>query len=133
MVLNVVLCWVYLVLLYHGVPPWLQFWARRPHESSHSEIVDEEAKRFKRIQSVLEEKYKNLGRMSFHEKSVFILFVIIVLLWLTREPKFMAGWAEYISPVPVGNSTAAMFIVFLLFVIPRDIESFFGRKVVDLI
>lgn len=32
--------------------------------------------------------------MTFAEKAVAVLFVLLVLLWFTREPGFFTGWDE---------------------------------------
>jgi len=37
--------------------------------------------------------------MTFHEGSVLILFVIVVLLWFFRKPEFIPGWAEVVATV----------------------------------
>ncbi|KAI3354318.1 hypothetical protein L3Q82_018850 [Scortum barcoo] len=36
---------------------------------------------------------KKLGRMSFAEACVLVIFILLVLLWFTREPGFIPGWA----------------------------------------
>lgn len=43
---------------------------------------------------VMKDEYKKLGSMSFAEVSVLVLFVLLVLLWFTREPGFMPGWGS---------------------------------------
>ncbi len=42
---------------------------------------------------VMKNEYKKLGTMSFAEGAVLVIFVILVILWFTREPGFMPGWA----------------------------------------
>lgn len=82
----------------------------------------------KKVQRMLEDKYKGLGTMSFHETAVATLFLLAVSLWLFREPKFMPGWASLISDDPkfrIGDSTAAMLIVLLLFIVPKNPSSMF--------
>jgi len=66
--------------------------------------------------------------MSFYKGTVFFLFDLIVLLWLLQELKFILGWAEHVSTVSAGNSTAATLVLLFLFIIPRDIEAFVGSK-----
>lgn len=43
--------------------------------------------------AVMKEEYKKLGGMKFAEVAVLVLFILLVLLWFTREPGFMPGWA----------------------------------------
>lgn len=42
---------------------------------------------------VIKDEYKKLGRMSFAEGCVLVIFTLLVLLWFTREPGFIPGWA----------------------------------------
>lgn len=42
---------------------------------------------------VMKEDYKNLGSMKFAEASVLFIFLLLVVLWFTREPGFIDGWA----------------------------------------
>uniref|UniRef100_A0A3Q2R170 Solute carrier family 13 member 2 n=1 Tax=Fundulus heteroclitus TaxID=8078 RepID=A0A3Q2R170_FUNHE len=43
--------------------------------------------------AVMKEEYKKLGGMKFAEGAVLTIFVLLVLLWFTREPGFIPGWA----------------------------------------
>lgn len=40
------------------------------------------------------QKYHDLGKMTFHEKAVSCMFVIVVVLWVTRKPGFVKGWHD---------------------------------------
>ena len=42
---------------------------------------------------VMREEYLKLGRMKFAEVAVLVIFTTLVLLWFTREPGFIDGWA----------------------------------------
>lgn len=42
---------------------------------------------------VIKDEYKKLGRMSFAEGCVLTIFTLLVVLWFTREPGFIPGWA----------------------------------------
>lgn len=42
---------------------------------------------------VMKEEYNKLGSMKFAEVSVLIIFVLLVVLWFTRDPGFIDGWA----------------------------------------
>lgn len=42
---------------------------------------------------MIKDEYKKLGNMTYAEGNVLLVFVLLVLLWFTREPGFMPGWA----------------------------------------
>lgn len=41
----------------------------------------------------MKEEYRSLGRMKFAEVAVLVIFILLVILWFTREPGFINGWA----------------------------------------
>lgn len=43
--------------------------------------------------NVIREQHRMLGPMSFGEISVLSLFTLLVVMWFTRDPGFVAGWA----------------------------------------
>lgn len=43
--------------------------------------------------NVIREEHRLLGPMSFGEISVLGLFVLLVVMWFTRDPGFVSGWA----------------------------------------
>ncbi|XP_062407752.1 Na(+)/citrate cotransporter isoform X2 [Sardina pilchardus] len=71
--------------------------------------------------NVIREEHRQLGPMSFGELSVLGLFTLLVVLWFTRDPGFVAGWATHIfnsEAEYVTDATVAVFIAVLLFVLP---------------
>lgn len=71
--------------------------------------------------NVIKEEHQRLGPMSFGELSVLALFVLLVLLWFTREPGFVDGWATQLFNADkefVTDATVAVFVAALLFVFP---------------
>lgn len=42
----------------------------------------------------IEEEHRRLGHMTYGEASVMALFLLMVVLWFTREPRFVDGWAS---------------------------------------
>ncbi|XP_022692825.1 solute carrier family 13 member 5-like isoform X2 [Varroa jacobsoni] len=98
------------VLLVWGVFQLLYFWNRPSGLNAHGHAA----------KKTINKKYEELGSITFHEGAVLTLFVCMILLWMFRDPHFMHGWAhafQYQNLRP-KDSTCAMFIVLLLFVIP---------------
>uniref|UniRef100_F1L1Y7 Solute carrier family 13 member 5 n=1 Tax=Ascaris suum TaxID=6253 RepID=F1L1Y7_ASCSU len=56
----------------------------------------------------------------FDERLVLALFVALVFLWLFREPKIIPGWSVVFPQRFISDGTVAMFIAFLLFVMPAE-------------
>lgn len=52
---------------------------------------------------VIQTENRLLGPMTFAEKAVTILFVLLVVLWFTREPGFFLGWADVAFPKVDGE------------------------------
>ncbi|XP_070839211.1 solute carrier family 13 member 2-like [Chaetodon trifascialis] len=78
--------------------------------------------RDKEAYAVMRDEYKKLGGMKFAEVAVLIIFVLLVVLWFTRSPGFIPGWAEvlftYNGSVYVSDGTIAILMSMLFFVIP---------------
>ncbi|XP_045930648.1 solute carrier family 13 member 5 [Micropterus dolomieu] len=71
--------------------------------------------------NVIREQHRLLGPMSFGEINVLGLFILLVVLWFTRDPGFVNGWATDIfnsKAEYVTDATVAIFIAILLFVLP---------------
>ncbi|XP_042342655.1 solute carrier family 13 member 5 [Plectropomus leopardus] len=71
--------------------------------------------------NVIREEHSRLGPMSFGEISVLGLFTLLVVMWFTRDPGFVHGWATDIfnsKAEYVTDATVAVFVAILLFVLP---------------
>uniref|UniRef100_A0A4W4GPG7 Solute carrier family 13 member 2 n=1 Tax=Electrophorus electricus TaxID=8005 RepID=A0A4W4GPG7_ELEEL len=73
---------------------------------------------------VIKDEYKKLGRMKFAEGAVLTIFVILVVLWFTRDPGFMPGWAAYFNKDGefVTDGTVAILMATLFFIIPSQLS-----------
>ncbi|NWT02386.1 S13A2 protein, partial [Mionectes macconnelli] len=112
MVVLLVLAWMWLQILYLG----FNFKENFGCAASPSAKAKE-----KEAYAVIQEESKKLGRMKFAEVAVLVLFVLLVLLWFTRDPGFAPGWATNIfnqKKKYVTDGTVAIFIAILLFVTP---------------
>ncbi|KAE8622706.1 hypothetical protein XENTR_v10005342 [Xenopus tropicalis] len=74
--------------------------------------------------NVIREEYRKLGPISYAESSVLFLFILLVLLWFTRDPGFVIGWATILFNKDnieyVTDATVAVFVAFLLFILPAS-------------
>ncbi|KAM4627132.1 solute carrier family 13 member 2-like [Polymixia lowei] len=73
---------------------------------------------------VMRDEYKKLGSMSFAEGCVLVIFMLLVLLWFTREPGFMPGWATVLfnkDKPYVTDGTVAILMSTLFFCIPSKL------------
>ncbi|XP_059722279.1 solute carrier family 13 member 2 [Haemorhous mexicanus] len=129
MMVLLILAWVWLQILFLGFDFKKNFGcgvspAAKAKEKQAYEIIKEESKK--------------LGKMNFAEIEVSILFVLLVVLWFTREPGFIPGWATVLfnkdNTSYVTDATVALFVSMLLFILPsgysnqdRDQEQTGGR------
>ncbi|XP_042287243.1 solute carrier family 13 member 2 [Thunnus maccoyii] len=82
--------------------------------------------RDKEAYTVMKEEYKKLGRMKFAEGAVLTIFTLLVVLWFTREPGFIDGWATVLFNMEgpfVSDGTVAILMSMLFFVIPSRLPS----------
>ncbi|XP_030217651.1 solute carrier family 13 member 5 isoform X1 [Gadus morhua] len=71
----------------------------------------------------IREEHGRLGPMRYGEMSVLVLFILLVALWFTRDPRFIDGWATHAFNSQaefVTDATAALFVAVLLFVLPSE-------------
>ncbi|XP_078363499.1 solute carrier family 13 member 2-like [Oculina patagonica] len=111
MLVLLFIAWIWIQLLF------LKFNFRKCfNKSPRSEQKDNQSTQA--IRQVLVDQYRALGPMTFAEKAVLGHFILLALLWLFRDPKFMEGWSIIFEKGYVRDATAAMFIAFSLFVFP---------------
>jgi solute carrier family 13 (sodium-dependent dicarboxylate transporter), member 2/3/5 len=84
--------------------------------------------------SFFEDGYKKLGKMSYEEKVVSVIFFITALLWFTREnidfgEFVIKGWSNlFPNKNFFSDSTVAVFMAVILFLIPSRSEK--GRALI---
>uniref|UniRef100_A0A8C3JNK6 Solute carrier family 13 member 2 n=1 Tax=Calidris pygmaea TaxID=425635 RepID=A0A8C3JNK6_9CHAR len=117
MIVLLVLTWIWLQILYLGF--------NFPKNFGCTADASAKAKE-QRAYDTIKEESKKLGSMKFAEIAVLIIFILLVLLWFTRDPGFIPGWATVLfnkgDTSYVTDATVAIFISILLFIIPSDIS-----------
>ncbi|KAJ8280802.1 hypothetical protein GJAV_G00059140 [Gymnothorax javanicus] len=110
MVLMLFIAWLWLQFIFIGLN-FRKTWGCGLKKS------EKEAAAYRVVQGEL----RRMGAMSFGEGSVLVLFILNILLWFTRDPSFATGWAKCLLRSNAGyvnDSTVAVFIAVLLFVLP---------------
>ena len=80
-------------------------------------------------------EYVALGKMSFEERVVLILFIILAFLWIFRtgftiQSFEIPGWSKlFKTPSYINDGTVAIFISLLLFMIPSKAEK--GERIMN--
>ncbi|XP_030631981.1 solute carrier family 13 member 2 isoform X2 [Chanos chanos] len=119
MVLMLAISWLWLQFMYLG------FNMKKSFGCGSKKVDDREA------YQVMKNEYKKLGSMSFAEAAVLVIFVLLVLLWFTREPGFMPGWATVLfnkeGPF-VTDGTIAILMSSLFFIIPSEVPRFWRHQ-----
>uniref|UniRef100_A0A8C3PJL9 Solute carrier family 13 member 1 n=1 Tax=Calidris pygmaea TaxID=425635 RepID=A0A8C3PJL9_9CHAR len=108
-VIILVLSWVWLQWLFLG------FDFKNMFKCGKKKTAREEASA-----QVIRDEYKKLGSISYPEIVTLVLFILMTLLWFTRDPGFIPGWSS-LFPKYKGyatDSTTALVIGVLFFIIP---------------
>ncbi|NXG57719.1 S13A4 protein, partial [Hemiprocne comata] len=76
----------------------------------------------------IQEEYKKLGNVSYPEMVTGVFFILMTLLWFTREPGFVQGWSSFFEKKGYRtDATVSVFLGFLLFLIPAK-KPCFGKR-----
>ncbi|XP_027758164.1 solute carrier family 13 member 4 isoform X1 [Empidonax traillii] len=77
----------------------------------------------------IQEEYKKLGNVSYPEMVTGFFFILMTLLWFTREPGFVPGWSSFFEKKGYRtDATVSLFLGFLLFLIPAKKPCFWKRE-----
>ncbi|KAF7228873.1 solute carrier family 13 member 4 [Nothobranchius furzeri] len=67
----------------------------------------------------IQEEYEKLGPISYPEVVTGVFFILMTLLWFTREPGFVPGWTSLFEKKGYRtDATVSVLLGFLLFLIP---------------
>lgn len=81
------------------------------------------------------QQYKSLGVVTFEQKIVFVVFILVAVLWLFRSDIIIGnfrlpGWSALFSyPEYLNDGTVAIFASIILFIIPAKSKK--GKSIMD--
>jgi sodium-dependent dicarboxylate transporter 2/3/5 len=89
--------------------------------------------------NIFRNQYKELGKTSYEEKTIFVVFISLAILWITRaeikiESFIFPGWEKlFKSPEFINDGTVAIFAAVILFIIPSKSKPGFAILEPDII
>ncbi|XP_034433738.1 solute carrier family 13 member 4 isoform X2 [Hippoglossus hippoglossus] len=108
-IIMLVLTWLWLHFLFLGCN-FRETCSLSKKRKTRREMLSE-----KRIQ----EEYTKLGPISYPEVVTGVFFILMTLLWFTREPGFVPGWTSLFEKKGYRtDATVSVLLGFLLFLIP---------------
>ena len=113
-----------------GLPDSVAFWRKAATDADKEKnkgVVTITPEIEKKIKTMLQTTYTELGSMSAHERGVAVLFLMAVVTWIFHDPKIIPGWSELFEK-KVSISTSALAVSALFFVVPRDAEFYEALK-----
>ncbi|XP_049635214.1 solute carrier family 13 member 1 [Suncus etruscus] len=108
-IIILILSWIWLQWLYLG------FNIKEMFKCGKTKTVKQKA-----CAEVIKQEYQKLGPMRNQEIVTLVLFIIMALLWFSRDPGFVSGWSVLFSEYPgfATDSTVALLVGLLFFLIP---------------
>ena len=83
-------------------------------------MVDQE-KQARDTSKIIKDQYAALGEVTFAEKMIIKCFFLLLTLWLTRAPGGPGtGWSQFFKSGYPSDASAALFVAFLLFLLPAE-------------
>ncbi|XP_076107288.1 Na(+)/citrate cotransporter-like isoform X1 [Mytilus galloprovincialis] len=80
------------------------------------------------VKKFLHTEYLSLGSMTFAEKLVLGDFVLLAVLWITRNPQFVPGWGALFPKKYITDSVPAILMAVLLFILPSQPPGFLKKQ-----
>uniref|UniRef100_UPI00358F519E Na(+)/citrate cotransporter-like isoform X2 n=1 Tax=Myxine glutinosa TaxID=7769 RepID=UPI00358F519E len=85
----------------------------------------------KAAEKYIADELKKLGPVSYPESCILFIFILVALLWLTRNPGFMPGWGDLFGENKklISDTTVAVTIGLTLFFLPSKPPFGLQRKI----
>ncbi|ESP05098.1 hypothetical protein LOTGIDRAFT_227796 [Lottia gigantea] len=87
--------------------------------------VEDKKERGRRVKQVIRDQYDALGPITYAQGSVLVLFGILVVCWISRDLGGVGGWGDLFKDGYVRDSTPAVLLAVLLFVLPAEKPAIF--------
>ncbi|XP_076472990.1 Na(+)/citrate cotransporter-like [Babylonia areolata] len=116
--LLLILVWIWLNVLY--LRPSC---ARGARQKTRSRAKDANRK----IRDVIRAEFRKLGPVTYAEGTILVCFAVLVALWITRDLGGAGGWGSIFPSRHVSDSTPAILIGVLMFVLPSRLPDIFFR------
>ncbi|CAH1802587.1 unnamed protein product, partial [Owenia fusiformis] len=120
MIICLFIAWVWLQLLFLGWREMFGCCLRRNDPNANAKE--------KRVKKVIRQTYDEMGPMSFAEIGVLCHFILLALLWLTRNPQFIDGWGSLFPKGFVTDASTGITVAVLLFIFPSKKPTFLCCK-----
>lgn len=82
------------------------------------------------VTQMIHNRYEKLPQTSYAEKSVGVVFVLMLLMWLLRSPEIVPGFGDLFPKGWFTDATSSMIISALLFILPAE-KPKFGLPTLD--
>ncbi|WAR01094.1 S13A2-like protein [Mya arenaria] len=82
-----------------------------------------------RVKAAIQREYVKLGPITFGQGAVLGHFIILAILWVTRDMGGEYGWGKLFKEGYVKDGVPAVFIATLLFIFPSKVPEAFCRRI----
>ncbi|CAF0937900.1 unnamed protein product [Rotaria sp. Silwood1] len=107
-IIMLILCWLWLQILY----------SRQDLFKCRTDPEDREA--LADLKAMLIKQYNDLGKPNWSEYTIGIIFIIMIILWVTREFGETHGWDIIFEKGFISDSTVAVFCGLLPLILPNS-------------
>jgi hypothetical protein len=118
-ILLALFAWIYLLVIFIVVAPL----EPNPDRRLIGKRSPADAELLRAERSFYQQKLYSIGRTDVHQILVLVMTTCVVILWLTRDPRYFDGWSRMVrslkTPAKAGDSSVVFLFIVLMFVIPR--------------